>query len=362
MATIRVVSDREGAGPRGNGVCLCPEFLGLVSVVGQDLRAGDRVVVAIDDRGGEVLGRGTGTREDGVGDGVAVDRVGDCLATQVAFFTGEVFQGERNCEGLEDCCRLIHGATGEVCFVGGECRVRKCVEDVKVAGEQILVGGIERGVEDNVHATVLGNVVTLVLRIRDQVDLSVVLPAAFGDHVGAVTNGLLATGFHVFQGRVRKREVCGVAEALREVSCRGLKGNGERVVVNDLEAGQIAGAFIIGASNRLEEVGGEHRFRCTLLPCVNEVVCFDLGAVGELLSFLQLDGPHARIFVRLDGFGHFHMGCAGCIVVNEACEDGVEDPAATGFVGVCRNQRVLWLRAVDRNDAGRRACGYAGSV
>ena len=63
VATVGVVGDLEGAVPRGDGVGLRPQFLGLVGVVAQDVVAGQVLGVALKGGGGEVLGGGCGVFE-----------------------------------------------------------------------------------------------------------------------------------------------------------------------------------------------------------------------------------------------------------------------------------------------------------
>ena len=113
---------------------------------------------------------------------------------------------------------------------------------------------------------------------------------------------MLATLLGVCQGRVGKRRVCGVAQALDEVRLRALQLDDEGVVVNDLQATfHIASAVIIGANDASEEACGAQVFLRGHLPCLNEVLCQDGSAVGELAIVTQLDGPLSVVSIGGDG-------------------------------------------------------------
>ena len=82
------------------------------------------------------------------------------------------------------------------------------------------------------------------------------------------------------------------------------------------------------------------------------------GAVGELLTLLEGNGPDGRVLIGFDLFGHLIVDGTLGVVVDEAREDEVEDLAAAGLVGVGRDERVLGLGAVRRDDCVRGA--FAG--
>lgn len=91
------------------------------------------------------------------------------------------------------------------------------------------------------------------------------------------------------------------------------------------------------------------RLRYTLIPSVNERLSGNGRTIREGLAFLNLDREVLRIF-SLDRFGEVVLRGAVCIVVDEACVDQVNNLAATGFVGVGRDERVLRFGAVCYNN------------
>ena len=74
VATSRVVGDEELAAPRRDRVSLRPQLLSLGGVVLQNLRALQAFLVTVNCGGSEVLGGGTGAREDRLDDRVTIDR------------------------------------------------------------------------------------------------------------------------------------------------------------------------------------------------------------------------------------------------------------------------------------------------
>ena len=76
----------------------------------------------------------------------------------------------------------------------------------------------------------------------------------------------------------------------------------------------------------------------------------DGGAVGELAVVVELDGPLGRVLVGLDGLGDVEDGRAVGLVADELAEQDGQDPAAAVFVGQARQERVLGLVAVGRDD------------
>ncbi len=108
VATVRVVGNLEGWGsPLVDLVSLSPQLLSLLWVVLHDFVALDVLGVTRENWGGEVLGRSASALEDGLGDLLAVDCVGDGLAAQLALFTGEVLEVLADGEGLEASVRLV---------------------------------------------------------------------------------------------------------------------------------------------------------------------------------------------------------------------------------------------------------------
>jgi len=193
---------------------------------------------------------------------------------------------------------LVDGGAREGLLVGGHGGGGNGVEDVDVTSLEVVVGGIHRVVEDEGHAPVLGLLVADVVLVGDEGDLDVVLPRVVGGQlVGAVADRLLAAGLGVVEGRVGQRRVGGVAEAADEVVAGLLQLDREGVVVDDLDAGQLADAFLIGAFEGVEEgglllvLGGDE------VPGSSEVLGLDGGAVGELAVLVELDGPQGVVFV-----------------------------------------------------------------
>ena len=173
-------------------------------------------------------------------------------------------------------------------------------------------------------------------------------------HVGAVTHGVLATVLGVCQSRVGKRRVGGVAQALHEVRLGTLQLDNEGVVIEDLEAAfHVARAVIVGADNVSEEACGTEVLLRGHLPCLDEVLCQNGGAVGELAIGAELNGPLGVVRVRGDGLCSVQLGRAVSRVVCGGREDAGDDAAATGLVGVRRDQRVLGLRTVNGDNVVR---------
>ena len=366
MATVGVVGDGEGAVPRGDGVGLRPQFLGLVGVVGQDVVAGDVGVVALKGRSGEVLGGGAGAVEDGLRDGVTIDGHGDGLAAQAAFLTGEVGQVLRDREVLDASVGLVHGAAGQLGLEGLEDGGRDAIKDVHGVGGQVLVGGVEARVEDEGHAVVLSLGVTHVVLVGNGGELDVVLPRVGRGHlVGAVAHGGLAASVGVSEGRVRERCVGDVAQARHEVRGGVLQLRGEGVVVDLGQAGDLTVALIVGALEDGEERSLLLLLRCDEVPGLDEVVGLDGGAVGELAVVVELDGPLGRVLVGLDGLGDVEDGLAVNVVADELAEQDGQDLAAAVLVGQTRQERVLGLGAVRGDDlvdgAGRIGIGLAAA-
>ena len=182
-------------------------------------------------------------------------------------------------------------------------------------------------------------------------------------HVGAVTHGVLATVLGVCQSRVGKRRVGGVAQALHKVRLGALQLDNEGVVIEDLEAAfHVARAVIVGADNVSEEACGTEVLLRGHLPCLDEVLCQNGGAVGELTIGAELNGPLAVVRVRGDGLCSVQLGRAVSRVVCGGREDAGDDAATTGLIGVRRDQRVLGFRTVDHDNVVRRATGRRPTI
>src|SRR5699024_1557750 len=90
------------------------------------------------------------------------------------------------------------------------------------------------GVERKRQAIIFGGAVTFVIWVGGQLRINVVIPLI--QDVGAVCNWLFTEGFHVFERYFWQREVCRVAETVREVCRRFFQGYLEREIVDDFEA------------------------------------------------------------------------------------------------------------------------------
>ena len=256
---------------------------------------------------------------------------------------------------------FVDGAACEGFLVGADGRGGHGVHDVEVTGLEVVVGGVHRLVELDEDTLVLGLLVTNVVLVGNQVDLDVVLPGVLrGELVGAVADRVLAAGLGVVQGRVRQRRVGGVAQAAEEVVAGCLQRDREGVVVDDLDAGQVAHARLVGAFEVAEEGGLLLVLRGDELPGAGEVLSLDGGPVGELTVLVDLDGPDGVVVVGLDGLGDVEDGVAVNVVAHELAEDLGQDLTAAGFGGLAGQQRVLRLGAVEDDGVGVDSAG-AGS-
>ena len=198
----------------------------------------------------------------------------------------------------------------------------------------------------------------------------VVLILGDGDRGGGVVGDLVWPGadWHLLPllvGRILEEGIRqwgegGVAQTYLEV--RDLFGgfDGEGVVVNDFEAAHgldlglgftsfVTTLFVGVPLDRLEEVAGLLGIGAVggPVPTGDEILSLDLGAVGELVSRLDLDGE-VLVVLGLDGLGDVHLRLGGVrVVMDKAGCDGVEDISAAGLVGVGRNERVLWGTAAN---------------
>lgn len=301
--------------------------------------------MSVDDRGGEVRRWGAGAFEDGLGDLVAVDGQGDGLATQHAFFAGEVLKALRDGEGLEHSGRLVDGTARELVLEGGERGVWDSVQHIQVVGEQVRVSGVEGWVEDELHAVVLSLASTGVVRVRNDGGVLVVVPLL--ELVWTVADWVLTECVHVVKCGFRKREECGVSQAQWEVGLRLGELDGEGGVVDDLEAFHGLDAFFV-AEDGLKEVGGQRAVSYVVVPCVDKALSGNWGAIGEGLAVFDGDAVGLVTF-EFDGLCNIVDRGAVDVVVDQAGEDAVDDATATYFVGVAWDERVLWLSAVDED-------------
>ncbi len=157
--------------------------------------------------------------------------------------------------------------------------------------------------------------------------------------------------------RVRDRHVGRVAETQREVRLGRLQRDREGRVVDDLESRDrgrtLDGvADVVSALDRVEEVVVELLVRRvgTVVPGLDERVGRHSGSIGELLAGLDLGGPHGAVRVGLEGLRDVVDDRAVRVVGNEAGEHVVDRVAAADFVGRGRDQGVLRVGAVDRDD------------
>ena len=119
--------------------------------------------------------------------------------------------------------------------------------------------------------------------------------------------------------------------------------DGEGVIVFYLQALELLYALLEALD--VAEEGSVELIVChCVVPRVNEVLCGNRGTIREV-GLLELDGELGVVLVRLDGFCDLVLRLAICVLVHEARVDAVNDAAAAGFVGVCRDQRVLGFAA-----------------
>src|SRR6476469_8384741 len=351
--------------PLLDGVGLGPGFLGLVGVERQVLGSGDRVAVAVKHGGREVLGGLACAVEDHLGDLFAVDRHGDRLAAELAGLAAPFRQVFRDGDGLVAGVRLVDGAVAEVRLEVLQRAGRDGLQDVQVVGHQVLVRRVVVLVDLERYAGVLGLARAVVVRVRNELDLHVVLPAAVRELVRTIADRLLAEALRVLQRAGRDRHEGGVTEAQRPVGFRLREFNGEGLVVDDLQAGHgldrgALGAGLVVALDALEEAAAELRVlgSRTEVPGVDERLGRDGLAVGDLLVLLDLDGEVLAV-LAFDGLGQFVHGLAGGVIADQAGEHHLDDLAAANFVGVGRHQRALGLRAVGNDDLAGVATGAA---
>src|SRR3954470_4295852 len=357
VRTVGVVGDGERAAPRGDGVGLLPQVLGLGGVELQDLVALDVLRVPGDGRRGEVLGRRAGVLEDRLGDGRAVDGHRDGLAAQRAFLTREVGQVLRDGERLEDSRRLVERPVTQVRLVGRQRARRNLLEDVERTGEEVVVGSLGRLVELQGQAAVLRLAGTLVVLVRNEVDLHVVLPGGVRlEHVRAVRGRSLAEPGDVGEGGVGHRVEGDVAELQREVGLRTGELHGEVRVVDDGETGHRLRGRRAGRDGVIALDGGVEgaqqrrvRRQGAPVPGVDEVLRRDRGTVRPLLAALDGDVV-VDLVLGLDGLGQVVVRLTLGVVVHEARDDGLDDLGAARLVRVRRNEGVLRLAGPRRHD------------
>ena len=368
MTAIGVVRKGElvVSGPRADGVCLIPQFLGLLLVVLQVVGTGEGIGIARGQRGREIGGRSARAVEHLIADVLAVDGHGDGLSAQGAFFgTGlEMLHVGRNSELLNDGTSLVIGLHGGVLFEGLGGRGGNGFHHVEGTGLDVGVGGLILGVDLEGHAVVLRNAIAFVVGVLHQHDLVVVVPGL--ELVRAVADRLLAEGLRILEEGFRQRSECGVADLDGEHGVGTVQVDGEFMVVDDLQALELFVALelvsileLVVALDGGEEGGAELGVLGVgrVAPCLGEGFGGHRGAVGELPTILELDGVLGGVIVGLDGLRHFVGGIALGVEGNQTCEQQVERLAAAGLVAVARDERVLRFGIVCGDDVGTLVSG-----
>ena len=372
MAAISVVGEGQLAAELGDRVGLGPQFLGLGLVVLQHVVALQALGVPRGHRGGEVEGRSAGAGEHLGGDGGTVNGHGDGLATQLAFLgVGlEVLEVGRDGEGLDDGTGLVVGLDLGILLEGLGLGGRDGFHHVEVAGLDVGVGGGVGGVDLEGHAIVLSLAVTVVIRVLQHGDLLVVIPVVEHVRTGAAVLRILAEGLGgggILEEGVGQRGETGVADLQREHGIRLVQGDGEGLVVDDLQTAQLlvtleaAGLLqIVVAGDGVEEGGAQHGVLGVgdVAPGLGEVLGLHGLAVGEL-PVLQLDGVLGGVSVRGDGFSDFVGRVALGVKGHQTGEQQVGGLAATSLVDVARNQVLLGFGIIRGDDV---VAGRAGAV
>ena len=239
---------------------------------------------------------------------------------------------------------LVDGAVAQFLLEVRHGGVRNRIQHVELAREKVSVGGIELGVEDELHAIVLGFAVTLVAVIGNDGGAFVVGPLL--QLVGAAAHGLFAVGVHVIKSGIGKREEGLVTKAIREVSFRLVQLDGKCFVVNNLQTFYGLSGFI--SLNGFEVGRSKLIMFHDIVPCLDKVISFDGGAVGE--GHVIFEGDAVGFFaLKLDGFSKVILGFTLCIVVHQTGVDHFDDAATTVFIGITRKKGMLGFAAVDND-------------
>ncbi|RPK86426.1 hypothetical protein EES47_20920 [Streptomyces sp. ADI98-12] len=333
------------------------ELLRLVRVVVEHL--GVEVLVALDLRRGEALRRLAGVVEDGLGDRLAVDRHRQALH-DLGVDVLPLLRVEGGDDRLDGRVLLLDGAVTEVGLVLRQVLRADLADHVQVAGEDVLVGGLDGGVVLELDALVLGLVRTGVVRVGLDLDELAVRPLL--ERVRAVADRLLAERLRVVEEDLGQRGPGGVAELVLEVRDRLVELDGEGGVVHGLQAGHLLGlglgALTVGVDVlvALDVLEPERVLHLVLdvrgpVPRIDVGLGGDGGAVVELPALLQLHRPGLRV-LGLDRLGVGVDDVALGVEVQELGEERLDDVRAEGLVGVGRDQGLLRLADVDRDVAG----------
>ncbi len=348
MATITVHVDRHGAlVAAGLGV----ELLGLGGIEGAVLATGVGLV-AVHHRGDPAGSRSPGASEDLLGDQRAIEAHRNGV-THLGVLEVVVLRGEG--QHLDDAGVADTVAVREVGLPGVVDQLvgRDHIGDIKVVGHNVVVGGVGVVVDaegDLVHRTgVLAGVVSELVQDHLGVGLRGQLVGAGADR--CIAESLLALG-GVSEESVRLRHERGVAQTNLEVRGRRAGGDGEGVVINNLQTAHglslrrlvLAVGFASGghaalqvgvAGDGLEEVGVQLAVRTVgaPVPGVNEVLGLHFGAVGELVALVQRHGEVGCVS-GLDRLRDIELRGRGIgVVVDQLGGDGVQDIATTDLIG-----------------------------
>ncbi|MCZ2857946.1 hypothetical protein O2W17_05255 [Blastococcus sp. VKM Ac-2987] len=336
----------------------------------------DTLAVAVDDGGDVGVGGRAATGEDGVGDGLPVDahrqrltdaRVGEPLVV------GRVAEvGEPGGRGLEV-------AVAEHVLGRGQGVRRQVRQDVEVARLQVVVSGVQVGVDAEVHGLRDGRVLAGVVLVPGDGDaltgdeLALGLERTVADRHGAEALGVLEEGLgHRPEGVV--------ADGHRELGERRGELHLEGVLVDDPEAAELLGGGVTGdvalvVGRRLqvvvpedvrEEVGRTLGVGAVggVVPRVDEGLRGHRSAVVERPAVLELDGPGGVVLGldRLRDAGVLDRAVGG--VLDQARPQGGDDLVALALRRVARDEGVLRLTDVDAEGAavGSSAVATAAAV
>ena len=368
MTAIGVVRKGElvVSGPRADGVCLIPQFLGLLLVVLQVVGTGEGIGIARGQRGREIGGRSARAVEHLIADVLAVDGHGDGLSAQGAFFgTGlEMLHIGRNSELLNDGTSLVIGLHGGVLFEGLGGRGGNGFHHVKGTRLDVSVSGLILSINLEGHAVVLRNAIAFVIGVLHQHNLVVMVPRL--ELVRTIANRLLAEGLRILEEGFRQRGKRGIADLDGEHRIGLVQIDGEFLIIDDLQTLElfitlelVSVLQLVIALDGGEEGGAELSVLGIgrVAPRLGEGFGGHRSAVGELPAILELDGVLSGVIVSFDGFCNLIGGIAFGIERNQTREQQVERLAAAGLVAVARDERVLRFGIVCGDDVGTLVSG-----
>ena len=255
-----------------------------------------------------------------------------------------MFQLLRNGEALEHSDRFVDGTVAQFLLEARHGGVRNRIQHVELAREEVSVGGVELGIEDELHALVLSLAVAFVAVIGNDGGAFVVGPLL--QLVGSAAHGLFAVGIHVIKSGIGKREEGRVAETVREVSFRLVQLHGKCFVINNLQAFHRLSRFI--PLNGFEVGGSKLIMFHDIVPCLDKVISFDGGVVGE--GHAVFEGDAVGFFaLKLNGFSEVFLGFTLCVVVHQTGVDHVDDATTTVFIGITGKKGMLGFGAVDND-------------